>query len=57
MRDIERSKNIIKYKDEIMSRPKKEWFTGNKRRNEVAKESKEDLKNIRKNFEDQLTNQ
>jgi len=28
VRDIERSANLIKYKDEIMSRPKKEWFMG-----------------------------
>lgn len=57
MRDIERSNNMIKYKEEIMSRPKKEWFVGNKRRSEVAKESKQDLKNIKTKFEDQLTNQ
>lgn len=56
VRDLERSKNMIKYKKEIMSRPKKEWFVGQKRRNEVAQESKADLKNIRKNYEDQLTN-
>lgn len=31
---------MIKYKDEIMSRPKKEWFVGTKRRQEVVKESK-----------------
>ena len=48
---------MIKYKEEIMSRPKKEWFVGNKRRSEVAKESKQDLKNIKTKFEDQLTNQ
>ena len=57
MRDLEKSKNMIKFKDEIMSRPKKEWFVGNKRRNEVVRESKDDLKNIRRKFEDQLTNQ
>lgn len=28
MRDLEKSKNMIKYKDEIMNRPKKEWFIG-----------------------------
>lgn len=36
VRDIERSANLIKYKDEIMSRPKKEWFMGQARRKEVA---------------------
>lgn len=57
MRDLQKSNNMIKYKDEIMSRPKKEWFVGNKRRQEVAKESKLDLKNIGRKFNDQLTNQ
>ena len=40
-----------KYKDEIKSRPKKEWFQGKGRRETVVKDSKEDLANIKKNFE------
>lgn len=47
LREIERGENMLKYREEIMSRPRKEWFVGNKRRNEVAKDSKKDLKNIR----------
>lgn len=53
-REITRGENMLKYRDEIMSRPRKEWFVGNKRRNEVAKDSKGDLKNIRTQFETNL---
>jgi hypothetical protein len=35
-----------------MARPRKEWFAGNKRREKVKKESKSDLKDIKKNFEE-----
>ena len=54
MLDIQRTENIIKYKDEIMRRPRKEWFIGDKQKNETKKESKSDLKNIRDNYENQL---
>ena len=30
MLDIQRTENIIKYKAEIMRRPRKEWFIGDK---------------------------
>ena len=45
---------MVKYKDEIMSRPRKEWFVGRKRRNDVKEDSKGDLKNIRSQFESTL---
>jgi len=51
MREMKRSENMIKYKDEIKSRPKKEWFQGSERRKEAVKEGKEELKNIKSKFE------
>ena len=51
MREIQRSENLIKYKKDIQSRPKKEWFMGRTKREEIAKESRADLQNIKKKFE------
>lgn len=53
-RELKRTENLIKYKDEIKSRPQKEWFQSNKRKETVKKEAKENLKDMKKNFEDQL---
>jgi len=46
-----RAENMVKFKKEIMSRPKTEWHTTKKKAVELKKESKKDLKNIRSNFE------
>ena len=51
IREIQRSENLIKYKKDIESRPKKEWFMGRGKRENIAKESKDDLQNIKKKFE------
>jgi hypothetical protein len=51
MRDMLRAENLIKYKADIESRKKREWFTGKGRRESVKAESKEDLVNIKKKFE------
>ena len=42
---------MIRYKKDIESRPKREWFMGQGKRSTIAKDSKEDLKNIKKKFE------
>jgi ATP-dependent RNA helicase DDX27 len=47
MKEIKRSENMIKYKDEIKNRPRKEWIMGKKQRENIAKESKKDLKNLK----------
>ena len=54
MRELKRSENMIKYKDEIKAKPRKEWFQGVKRREEVKLESKKELKSIQAKFNDQL---
>lgn len=54
IKELSRSENLIKYKKEIESRPKKEWFMGQGRRDDIAKESKGDLKSIKEKFEGQL---
>jgi len=51
MKELERSENMIKYRDEIRSRPKKEWFMGKEKRDDIAKESKGDLQTIKDKFE------
>lgn len=57
MKELERSENLIKYRDDIKSRPKKEWFMGKGKRDDIAKESKGDLKTIKDKFENQLGHQ
>ena len=52
-----RAENLVKFKKDIMSRPKAEWHTTKKQATELKKESKKDLKNIRNNFEVQLASQ
>ena len=54
MRELQRSENLLKYKDEIKNRPKKEWFQSVKRAETVKTEAKENLKEIKQNFEDNL---
>lgn len=51
MKELARSENMIKYSDEIGSRPKKEWFMGKGKRDDIVKESKGDLKTIKDKFE------
>lgn len=48
----QRAENMVKYKSEIMSRPKKEWHVGNNQKKELQKESKKDLANIKSKFDD-----
>ena len=43
-KEAARAENLIKYKDEIMSRPKSEWHQSFKRKKDLRKESKKDLK-------------
>jgi hypothetical protein len=45
---------MIKYKEEIMNRPKNHWMKNTKEKKDIKKKSKEDLKNIKSRFEDQL---
>ena len=52
MRELERSQNMIKYKEDIKNTPKKEWFQSKNRRDNVVKESRKDLQNIKRNFEE-----
>ena len=49
-----RAENVIKYKDEIMSRPKTEWHKSFKEKKDLRKESKRDLKNVGSKFDESL---
>ena len=50
-----RTENIVKYKDEIMSRPKTEWHKSFREKKDLRKESKKDLKNLGSKFDESLT--
>ena len=45
---------MVKYRDEIMSRPKTEWHKSYKEKSELRKESKKDLKNVGAKFDESL---
>ena len=54
-RDAQRAENMIKYKDEIMSRPKNEWHKTLKQKKELRIDSTKDLGNMREKFDAQLS--
>lgn len=57
MRDLKKSENMIKYKSEIESRPQKQWFMGQGKKQSVKEESIQDLKNIKNKFEEHQKNE
>jgi ATP-dependent RNA helicase DDX27 len=57
MREIQRSENLIKHRQEIISRPRKEWIMGKKRTETIKKESRADLQQIKHKFESSLKDQ
>lgn len=54
-KEATRAENMVKYKDEIMSRPKTEWHKTFKEKKDLRKESKKDLKDMGKKFDESLT--
>lgn len=54
-KEAQRAENMVKYKDEILSRPKNEWFKTIKQAAELRKESKNDLGNVGTKFDASLT--
>lgn len=42
-----RAENLVKFKKDIMARPKNEWHMTKKKTTELKKESFKDLKNIK----------
>ena len=54
-KEAARAENLVKYKDEIMSRPKAEWLTSHKQKKDLRKESKKDLKQMGAKFDEALT--
>ncbi len=53
-KEAQRAENMIKYKDEIMSRPKAEWHKNYKEKKDLRKESKKDLKAVADKFDESL---
>lgn len=45
-RDAQKAENFAKHKDEILSRPKREWHISGKKKEAIKQESKQDLKNV-----------
>ena len=56
-KEASRAENMIKYKDEIMSRPKTEWHKSFKEKKDLQKESKKDLKSLGTKFDESLAEQ
>lgn len=54
-REAERAENMVKFKDEINSRPKNEWHKSVKQKKEVQKESRAELPTIRSKFDEYST--
>src|SRR5258708_2802077 len=54
MKETQRAENLIKYKEEIKSRPKKAWGISGKRKLQIKKDSKEDLKHLKSNFNENI---
>ena len=42
---------MIKYKDDIKNRPRREWIMSKKAKDNIKSDSKKDLKNMRTKFE------
>ena len=53
-KEAARAENMVRFKDEIMSRPKAEWHKTFKEKKELRKESKKDLKNMGTKFDESL---
>ncbi len=50
-KEAQRAENLIKYKADIMSRPKAEWHSNRREKLEIKRESYNDLKNIKEKFD------
>jgi hypothetical protein len=52
--EAKRAENLIRYKDDIMNKPKRHWNTNTEQKKDLKKKSKEDIKNVKANFDQQL---
>lgn len=52
--EARRAENLIKYKDEIMNRPKRHWMTNTQQKLEIKEKSKDDLVNVKAKFDEEL---
>jgi ATP-dependent RNA helicase DDX27 len=53
-KEAQRAENMIKYKADIMSRPRAEWHNSRKDKLTLQRESRKDLTHIKENFEKNL---
>ena len=44
--EAQKAENLIKNKEDIFNRPKKEWFLSYKQKNEIKRKSKEEVENM-----------
>ena len=54
-REAQRAENMVKYKDEIQSRPKNEWHKTTKEKKEVKKEARKEISTIKEKFDEYST--
>lgn len=45
--DLTKAQNLIKYSDDIINRPKKEWFQSSKDKESLKEKSKEDIEKLK----------
>jgi len=50
--ESQKAENMIKYKDEIMNRPKRHWIMNNKEKLNVKEKAKGDIKNVNARFDE-----
>lgn len=53
--EARRAENLIKHKEEIANRPKAVWLKSDKQKKEIKVKSKEELKDIGKRFDENIT--
>ena len=53
--EARKAENMIKFKDEIKNRPKSVWLKNEAQKQDIRDKSKEDLGNISKKFDEQIT--
>ena len=49
--EAQRAENLIKHREEIMNRPKKQWTKSDKQKKDIKEKSKKELGDIKQKFD------
>lgn len=55
--EAKRAENLLKYRDEIMNKPKKHWLKNTQQKKDIKEKSKKELSDIKNKFDDYSTQQ